>query len=103
MGVLGGLVATAPLAALVTATGWRSALVLIGVVTVAGAALCHAVVLDHPGARAAVAPPVASLREVLAGTRRVLGNPRTWPPFFIKPWYTRIEGRRLRPLVPACT
>ena len=81
MGVLGGLVATAPLAALVTATGWRSALILIGVVTVAGAALCCAVVRDHPGGRAAVAPPVASLREVLAGTALVLGNPRTWPPF----------------------
>jgi MFS family permease len=41
IGVLGGLVATAPLAALVAATGWRGALGLVGVVTVAGAVACQ--------------------------------------------------------------
>jgi predicted MFS family arabinose efflux permease len=81
MGVLGGLAATAPLAALVSATGWRSALVAIGVITLAGAALCLAVVRDHPGPRREAAAPAAALREVLAGTRQVLRNPRTWPPF----------------------
>jgi MFS family permease len=81
MGVLGGLAATAPLAALVSIAGWRGALVLVGAVTVAGAVLCHAMVRDRPGEGAATGPAAASLREVLAGTRQVLRNRRTWPPF----------------------
>jgi MFS family permease len=81
MGVLGGLAATAPLAALVAVAGWRWALVSIGLITVAGAVLCLAAVRDHPGGRLQSAPPAAALRDVLAGTRQVLQNRRTWPPF----------------------
>ena len=57
VGVLGSLIANAPLAALVVWVGWRGAFWIIGVVTLLGAALC------------------------LAGTVSVLKNPHTWPPF----------------------
>jgi MFS family permease len=81
-GVLGGLVATAPLAWLATGFGWRGALVVVGIVTLAGAVLCLGLVRDQPPERAAVAAtPVPSWREVLAGLGRVLGNHDTWPPF----------------------
>jgi MFS family permease len=80
MGVLGSLIATAPLAALVALTGWRAAFVMIGLTTAAGAALCFLVVRDAPPA-GDDAPSGAGLRSVLAGTVAVLGNPHTWPPF----------------------
>jgi MFS family permease len=82
VGVLGSLVATAPLAALCAWVGWRGALWLITLVTGIGAALCLAVVRDAPAA-GPQAPPEAppSIRTVLAGTLAVLRNPHTWPPF----------------------
>jgi predicted MFS family arabinose efflux permease len=80
-GVLGGLVATAPLAWLATGFGWRGALVVVGIVTVVAALACLALVRDHPVARDAVAAPAPTWREVLAGVGRVLGNRDTWPPF----------------------
>jgi MFS family permease len=82
VGVLGSLAGTAPLAALVAAAGWRGALGLIAALTLLGAALTLRVVRDRPGSGAAVAAPMApGLAEVAAGTRAVLGNPHTWPPF----------------------
>jgi MFS family permease len=80
-GVLGGLVATAPLAWLATGFGWRGALVVVGVVTLVGAILCFLLVSDQRPDRVAVAAPVPGWREVLAGLGRVLGNGDTWPPF----------------------
>jgi MFS family permease len=80
VGVLGALVGSAPLAALAEAVSWRGALVVIGAVTLASAALCAALVRDAP-VRSAGATGAASLREVLDGTLRVLRNPYTWPPF----------------------
>jgi sugar phosphate permease len=80
VGVLGGLVGSAPLAALAAAVSWRGALIVVGAVTVVSAALCAALVRDEP-ARSAGATGAASLREVLDGTLRVLRNPYTWPPF----------------------
>ncbi len=80
VGVLGALVGSAPLAALVEAASWRGALVVIGVVTLAIAALCAALVRDAP-VRSAGATRTASLQEVLDGTLRVLRNPYTWAPF----------------------
>jgi MFS family permease len=80
VGVLGSLVGSVPLAALAAAVSWRGALIIIGAVTIVGAVLCALCVRDHPaGAGAAPTPP--SLREVLRGTRLVLGNAHTWPPF----------------------
>jgi MFS family permease len=80
-GVLGGLVATAPLAWLATGFGWRGALIVVGVVTLGGALLCLALVRDQPPDRAVTADPTPSWPAVLAGLGRVLGNRDTWPPF----------------------
>jgi len=80
VGVLGALVGSAPLAALVAAVSWRGALLAIGAVTLLGALLCAAVVRDRP-ARAEAGARGASLPEVLRGTGQVLRNPHTWPPF----------------------
>jgi MFS family permease len=79
MGVLGGLVATAPLAALVARTGWRGAFGLVGLATLLLAVLCLLLVRDHPAGAAHRASP--GLRAVLRGTGAVLANPHTWPPF----------------------
>jgi MFS family permease len=82
VGVLGSLVATAPLAVLTAWVGWRGAFWLIAAVTLIGAAGCLALVRDAP-ATGSGAPPAAppTLGEVLAGTLAVLRNPHTWPPF----------------------
>ena len=80
-GVLGGLVATAPLAWLATGFGWRGALVVVGVVTLGGAVLCLLVVRDQPPERVASPIPAPGWPAVLAGLGRVLANRDTWPPF----------------------
>jgi MFS family permease len=80
VGVLGALVSTLPLAALVARMGWRGAFWGVGLVTLAASALCLAVVRDRPVGGAA-APAVPGLAAVLGGTIRVLRNPHTWPPF----------------------
>jgi sugar phosphate permease len=77
-GVLGGLTATTPLAWLVAGLGWRGAFGVVGVATLAGAALSYAVVRDHPHPERASA---SSLRAVLRGMVEVLRNLHTWPPF----------------------
>jgi MFS family permease len=81
MGVLGGLVGTAPLAWLAAVAGWRDALRVVGVITLAGAILCVGLVRDDPlgtgrlrGARSGPRLP-----ELLAGLGAVLRNPLTWP------------------------
>ncbi|HXA98260.1 MAG TPA: MFS transporter [Candidatus Dormibacteraeota bacterium] len=80
VGVLGALVGSAPLAMLVAALSWRGALIVIGAISLAVAALCALIVRDEP--RGAVAPAAsASMRDVAHGTLRVLRNPYTWPPF----------------------
>jgi MFS family permease len=79
VGVLGALVATAPLATLVARLGWRGAFWTIGAVTVACAALCLALLRNAPAGTPPAAQP--SLRAVLRGMRRVLANRHTWPPF----------------------
>ena len=79
VGVLGALVATAPLAALVARLGWRGAFWTIGGLTLACAALCLVLVRNAPAG--APRTPQPSLRGVLGGMRRVLANPHTWPPF----------------------
>jgi sugar phosphate permease len=80
VGVLGALVGSAPLAMLAAALSWRGALIVIGAISLAVAALCALIVRDEP--RGAVAPAAsASMRDVAHGTLRVLRNPHTWPPF----------------------
>lgn len=81
IGVLGGLVGTAPMAWLAAGLGWRGALAVVGVVTLAGAACCLALVRDQPPDHRDVGVRVPGWPAVLAGLGRVLGNPHTWPPF----------------------
>ena len=81
VGVLGSLIANAPLAMLVAWVGWRGAFWILGAATLVGAALCLAVVRDAPEGTPGVAEPAPRMRAVLAGTLSVLKNPHTWPPF----------------------
>src|SRR5262249_7286468 len=82
VGVLGSLVATAPLAALSAWVGGRGASGLITLLTLMGAAACFALVRDPPAAGGGAAPSAAPrLSEVTVGTLAVLRNPHTWPPF----------------------
>ncbi len=75
-GTVGSLMATLPLAGLVALAGWRGALAVVGGLTGLAAAACLLVVRDRP--QAAPSPPLGA---VLRGTRAVLANPATWPPF----------------------
>ena len=81
MGVLGSLLATAPLATLAAATGWRGAFWIVGLATLTCSALCWGLVRDRPDALADAAAPGPAFRRVLAGAVEVLRNPHTWPPF----------------------
>jgi len=98
VGVLGALVSTLPLAALVTLGGWRTAFAGVGVVTLAGAALCAFGVRDRPPGVAA--PPAGRLRDVLAGTGQVLRNPHTWPPFLAFFCFYSVVGNQMLWTVP---
>jgi len=79
VGMLGALLSTLPLAAVVATIGWRRALSGVGIVTLVLAVLCVVIVRDRPSGVAA--PSALTLRAVLAGTLDVLRNPHTWPPF----------------------
>jgi sugar phosphate permease len=81
VGVVGGLVGTAPLAALVAATSWRGAFSIIGVATMLGALVCFLVVRDHPAGHVEAAESGPRLGTVLRGMVDVLINRHTWPPF----------------------
>jgi MFS family permease len=83
VGVLGSLVGTVPLAALVAATSWRGAFSVIGVVTLAGALACFLFVRDHPRGHVEASAPPPGLRAVLRGMVEVLRNRHTWPPFLV--------------------
>jgi MFS family permease len=80
MGIVGSLIGTAPLAALVERVGWRGGLVVVGLVTLAGAGLCGWLVRDRP-AHPAAGRPRPPLGAVVRGLGQVLGNRHTWPPF----------------------
>jgi len=82
IGILGGLVATAPMAWLAAGLGWRGALATVGVVTLAGAVGCLVLVRDRPADGHRAPGPALGWDATLAGLGRVLGNPHTWPPFF---------------------
>lgn len=82
VGVLGGLIGTAPLAWLAAAVGWRGALGAVGLGTLAGAALCLALVREFPSGHPGRGAPAPGWASVVVGLRRVLRNPDTWPPFF---------------------
>ena len=79
VGIVGALVATAPLAALAARLGWRGAFATVGGVTLACSVLCLALVRNAPDGAARAAQP--SFSAVLRGMGRVLANRHTWPPF----------------------
>jgi nitrate/nitrite transporter NarK len=82
VGILGALVSTLPLAALVAHVGWRGAFAGVGIVTLVATALCVLIVRDRPSG--AHDPAVtAGPRSVMAGVAAVLRNPHTWPPFLV--------------------
>ena len=82
VGILGSLTAIVPLAWLASAAGWRGSFVLIGVGTLAAAALCAWLVRDRPAGAVRAAEPVApGLGVALSGMMQVLRNRHTWPPF----------------------
>lgn len=83
VGILGALVGSVPLAALVVATSWRGAFSVIGVVTLAGALACFLFVRDHPHGHVEASAPSPGLRAVLRGMVEVLRNRHTWPPFVV--------------------
>jgi MFS family permease len=81
VGVLGSVVGTFPLAALVALTGWRGAFVLIGVATLVLSVGCAAIVRDRPEGSHESMEPLPTLSEVVVGMFDVLQNRHTWPPF----------------------
>jgi MFS family permease len=99
VGVLGSFAATAPLAWLVAAVGWRGAFVVVGALTLAGAALCGALVRDRPGPAAASAG-TPSLAAVVAGAVEVLANRHTWPPFLAFFFLYAAAGNMMLWLIP---
>jgi sugar phosphate permease len=98
VGVLGALVSTMPLAALVERVGWRGAFGGVGIVTLAATLACVLVVRDRPpGATAAAAPGFAA---VVAGMAQVLRNPHTWPPFLAFFCLYTVAGNQMLWMVP---
>src|SRR5262245_43098524 len=73
VGVLGSIVGTFPLAALVALTGWRTAFWLIGLVTIVLSLACAVIVRDRPEGSHETMVPLPTLLRVrhLAGPARV--------------------------------
>jgi MFS family permease len=99
VGVLGALISTLPLAALVALIGWRGAFWGVGLATVAGAVLCALGVRDRPPGALAQAK-TGSLGDVLAGALQVLRNPHTWPPFLAFFCFYSVAGNQMLWIVP---
>jgi sugar phosphate permease len=81
VGVLGSLVATAPLAALIAAIGWRGAMNVVGAGALAACAVCLWLVRDAPDRPGGHEPVRPDLAATFVGMLQVLRNPHTWPPF----------------------
>ncbi len=93
VGNVGAIAASAPLAMLAEAVGWRDVFLILGATTLALAALCFAVVRDHPSSRGLPSAEDVDISEgraveesssakvpVLRGLRMVLsGGRRFWP------------------------
>lgn len=77
-GVLGSLLATAPLAWTVAALGWRGAFAVVALATFVGAVLCVLIVRDRP---VSARSERVELADVFNGMFDVLWNRHTWPPF----------------------
>lgn len=71
---LGGLLATAPLALMLAAVGWRTTFITIGALTLISTLLYHLIVRDAPRETRSRSS-IAGLREGLAGLRAVVADP----------------------------
>ena len=85
MGGIGALFASAPLAWISDAIGWRMTFLAVGVVTLLNAVLVYAFVRNRPGDMGlpAINPRQAEAGKrigLLAGLRMVLTSGRFWPP-----------------------
>ena len=78
-GIAGALVATAPLAWLITIVSWRSVFVAVGVASLMLSLAIGLFVREAPHAARAPAA-TGSWRRALAA---VAANPATWPPFWV--------------------
>ncbi|HXD97330.1 MAG TPA: MFS transporter [Candidatus Acidoferrum sp.] len=99
VGVLGSLVSTLPLAALVARVGWRGAFWGVGLVTLLATVVCVGVVRDRPST-VTLAPAVPGFAPVLAGIGQVLRNPHTWPPFLAFFCLYTVAGNQALWMVP---
>ncbi|MCM3875266.1 MAG: MFS transporter [Thermoanaerobaculia bacterium] len=86
VGNLGGLLAAAPLAFVVSLSGWRATFSGVAMVSLLLAGLCVALVRDRPE-DAGFSPPTARgpvpRVSVAEGYRVVFGNRKTWLMFFV--------------------
>lgn len=99
VGVLGALISTLPLAALVQWMGWRGAFWGVGLVTLGAATACLVLVRDRPPGEATAAPP-PRFAAVVAGVGQVLRNPHTWPPCLAFFCLYTVAGNQMLWMVP---
>ncbi|MEW6724006.1 MAG: MFS transporter [Bacillota bacterium] len=86
VGNIGGILATTPLALLVTFVGWRPTFLAIAAVSVAVAVAIYLVVRNRPEAAGYPAQgPRADREGISLGTslKMIVTNPATWPNFII--------------------
>ena len=86
LGIVGALIATAPLAWLITIVSWRSVFVAIGLASLAVASATWFLVRDHPDSGAVAmggVPPTGRREPWWQGLVEVLRNRATWPAFWV--------------------
>lgn len=92
VGNLGGAMAQAPLALLVSALTWRMSFYCIGIVTLILSALAYLVIRNKPEDMGfAPINPVLPLRvkpRIPVALKNVLTNKRSWPSFFINCFFS---------------
>jgi nitrate/nitrite transporter NarK len=86
LGIVGALIATAPLAWLVTVVSWRSVFVAVGVASLAVAAATWFLIRDHPQPGTTApgrATPAHQHERWWQGLGEVMRNRATWPAFWV--------------------
>jgi sugar phosphate permease len=93
IGTLGGAVAQAPLALLVSYAGWRSAFRLIGFISLIVGLVMYVFIRNKPQDKGLISfnkenlDVVHSKGNIMKGLWEVIKNPRTWPLFFMYAGY----------------
>jgi len=85
IGIIGALLATAPLAWLITVVSWRSVFVAVGVISLGVAAATWLLARDHPGSGASGGHPAPAphAERWWQGLGEVVRNRATWPAFWV--------------------